>query len=524
MKSSVPHSLSHVLKQASTHIGQGQPAHARALLLPFLEHHEHHADAWYLMGISCYLLNEFSDACAAFKKGIDYQPKQPDFHTNLGLALQANMQLDEAELAYKNALVLNPTHIDALFNLATLQQERQVHQEAISLYSLCLKLRPQHAKTHYNLGTAYSATLQHGEAIRHFRQAVDLSPNHTESWIAMASACHALNETKLAQQCLDSALRLAPENPAAHMNRALILLAEENFESGWPEFEWRWSASSALRSNYRGNRPLWLGQISPKGLHLLVHCEQGFGDTLQCARYFEMLQNLGIQLTVLVEHTQVRLLQHMESAPEFITPEAVLPAHDAHCPIMSLPLALGLKGHPALFNTPYLAVDTHDLEYRRDQLSIAKERHCIGLAWRGSALHSNDKQRSLPLDQLLAMLPLGPSYVVLQKDVSPQEQYLLAERPDVMQIVEPTDDFYDTAALCCLMDLVICVDTSIVHLAGALGCPVLLMLAQPCDWRWQPNLTPNPWYGSVEILRQRIPGDWRSVLERLQQKLQYFAT
>lgn len=522
MKFPATHSSTRAIEKAAALLSQGKAAEAQALLSHLLTQHHEHADAWHLMGISHYLMNDLPNACSAFQKAIQANPKQPDFHANLGLVLQTSAHIDEAALAYTQALVLDPNHVDALFNLATLHQERHELDEAIELYQRSLALRRAHAKTHYNLGTVYASRLQHGEALGHFRQAVDLSPTHTESWVAMANSCHALGEISLALQCLDSTLRIAPDHPAAHLNRALLMLATGDYKNGWPEFEWRWRAATALRSNYRGNRPLWLGQTPTEGMHLLLHCEQGFGDTFQCTRYFETLQERGVQLTVLVEPSQVRLLQRMKSAPKLITPDAELPVHDAHCPLMSLPLALGLTDHPAMFNTPYLTVDEDDLQRRRNVLGFTPERPAIGLAWRGSSLHSNDKQRSLPLDQLLARLPLGPSYVVLQKDVSPLEQEILMTRPDVSLVVQPADDFYDTATLCCTMDQIVSVDTSIVHLAGALGCPTLLMLAQPCDWRWQPNTTPNPWYGCVEILRQPQPGDWESVLNQMHDLLQHF--
>ena len=260
-------------------------------------------------------------------------------------------------------------------------------------------------------------------------------------------------------------------------------------------------------------QPLWLGQHSVQGKTILLHAEQGLGDTLQFCRYVSQVKALGARVVLEVQPALVGLLRGLEGADVCVAAGQPLPAFELHCPLLSLPLAFGTELHTIPSPSSYLWADA-----ARTQawgLSVgSKQMPRVGLAWSGNPRHLNDHQRSLSLSDLVSCLPQGLEYVSLQKELRPGDAPLLLAR-GVRHFGELMGDFSDTAALCESVDLVLSVDTSVAHLAGALSKPCWVMLPQVPDWRWLLERDDSPWYGSVRLYRQGNDASWAPVLERV---------
>ena len=246
----------------------------------------------------------------------------------------------------------------------------------------------------------------------------------------------------------------------------------------------------------------------------MLHAEQGLGDTIQFCRYAAHVAQLGARVVLEVQAPLVSLLSSLNGVAEVVARGDALPPFDLHCSLLSLPLAFKTTLADIPSAAGYLAAPSAKVGVWRERLG-APERPRIGLVWSGNANHKNDRNRSIALATLLAHLPRGADYVSLQKDVSADDAALMAANPQVRHFGEHLGDFADTAALASLMDLVISVDTSVAHLAGALGRPVWILLPVNPDWRWLLDREGTPWYDAATLYRQKAPGDWQGVLERV---------
>jgi hypothetical protein len=306
------------------------------------------------------------------------------------------------------------------------------------------------------------------------------------------------------------ALAKDPDSVGANWNLALCNLLLGRFEDGWRGYEWRWRRNSPENLPRNFPTPLWLGQAPLAGKTVLLHGEQGLGDCIQFIRYAPMVADRGAKVVVEVFAPLTELFGSVAGIDQVIPRGGVLPPVDFQCPLMSLPLALGSFGEPP-YAAPYLATPPG----RRAAWTVRlgpSDRLRVGLACRGSPTHGADHLRSVPLAELAAALPAGPQYHLLQKDLAPSDREALGALGGIAFWGDQLTDVADTAALCELMDVVISVDTSIAHLAGALGTPVRILVAFDPDWRWGLRGDTSAWYPSARVLRQSVRGDWSGPL------------
>lgn len=288
-------------------------------------------------------------------------------------------------------------------------------------------------------------------------------------------------------------------------------------KEGWKLYEWRWKTSAQKVFAREFSQPLWLGEEAVLGKTILLHSEQGLGDTLQFCRYAPLVKALGLRVLLQVQTPLVRLLAELEGVDAIFGQESAPPIFDYHCPLLSLPLSFRTDLNSIPKAHRYLCPDK-DLRDKWSARLGNKNKPRIGIAWSGNSNHKNDQNRSLSLRQLLKYLPERYEYFCLQKDVRDGDLNILGGS-NIRQFSDELRDFAETAALCDLMDLVISVDTSVAHLAGALGKPTWVLLPYVPDWRWLLDREDSPWYPSVRLFRQERAGYWDPVLEKVEYAL-----
>jgi Flp pilus assembly protein TadD len=386
--------------------------------------------------------------------------------------------------------------------------------EAAEAFKAALSLTPRDPEVHVNLANALESQGRPVEALRSVDRAIALEPGLAAAHVNRGNVLQQLGRHRDAVAAYDRALDLAPGSVDAHWNRGLCHLLMGDYAAGWPDYEWRWRRG-ARETQPRGfAQPLWLGGEDLAGRTILLHAEQGQGDALQFARYAPQVAARGGRVILEVFPSLAPLLAGLPGVAAVVARGDALPAFDLQCPLMSLPLALGVPD-PAPSPKPYLRAEPERAAAWAARLGPPGERLRVGLVCSGSPTHGRDAQRSLPFAMLAPHLPAGPAYHLLQKEIRDSDRDPLATRPDVAVWSAALGDFADTAALAEQMDLVISVDTSVAHLAGALGRPVWVLLPTEPDWRWGLQGETTPWYATMRLLRQAVRDDWAAPLAQV---------
>jgi hypothetical protein len=307
---------------------------------------------------------------------------------------------------------------------------------------------------------------------------------------------------------------LRPDFAEAHWNEALLSLLTGDFSRGWAKYECRWKKEPLVLSKRNFSQPLWLGADAIDGKTILLHSEQGFGDTIQFCRYVPLVAARGARIILEVQRPLQELMTNLASAAQVISKGDPLPDFDLQCPLLSLPLAFGTRLETIPSAMPYLQTSVQALKDWQARLG-PKVRPRIGVAWSGNPTHKNDQNRSISLRSLLPLLDIEATFVSLQKDIRHDDAAVLKEHSDILQFGDALKNFSDTAALISQLDLVISVDTSVAHLAGALAKPVWVLLPFIPDWRWLLDRDESPWYPTVRLFRQEDTRAWDSVIVRV---------
>jgi Flp pilus assembly protein TadD len=384
--------------------------------------------------------------------------------------------------------------------------------EALEAFRATLMLTPRDPEVHVNLANVLSALERPAEALKSLDRALALQPGLATAHVNRGNVLQRLDRHVEAVDAYDKALVLDPGSVDAHWNRGLCSLLIGDHAAGWQGYEWRW-LRGAREVQPRGfAQPLWLGAEDLAGRTILLHGEQGLGDCIQFVRYVSQVADRGATVILEVYPTLAPLFDGLPGVARLVRRGDPLPPFDLHCPLMSLPLALGQPA-PAPDPRPYLSADGR-LSAWSERLG-PKTAPRIGLVVSGSPTHGKDLQRSLSFETLAPHLPAGLEYHLLQKEPREADRQALAARPDVRVWAEVIGDFADTAALAQLMDQVVSVDTSVAHLAGAIGRPTWLLLPTDPDWRWGLSAANTPWYAGMQLYRQSRGGDWQGPLQRL---------
>jgi tetratricopeptide (TPR) repeat protein len=484
----------------------------------------------YLLGATFLQLDRVAEAAEHLKAAMVLKPGFAEAQCGLGVALAGQGRTDEAAAAFRAALRLDPNMPQAHDNLAGLLTAAGQTPQAIDHYRAVLRLEPGNAVAHHKLGLALRTGGADNDALWHFREAVRLQPGYSEARanIGVTLALGQRWTEALAQ--FEDALRAEPDSVEAHYNLGSALLLHGRLEAGWEQFEWRWRLHGMQPYRRPFPQPQWQGE-DLTGRTIILHDEQGFGDTLQFCRYAPLVARRGRKV-ILEVHAELVSLLRLSFAGEAIEilPRSAgfpgidgLPACDFHSPLLSLPgvFGTGLETIPA--TTPYLRADPLKIQKWSDRLA-SLPRLRVGLIWAGRPSHAENAQRSIALAQLapLGGIP-GITLLSLQKGEAAAQ---LATLPPGLVLHDFTDelpDFADTAAFLGALDLVITVDTAMAHLSGALGKTVWLLNRCIPDWRWLLGRDDSPWYPTMRQFRQPRPGDWDDVVMRVTQALAVLA-
>jgi tetratricopeptide (TPR) repeat protein len=499
---------------------RGQAGEAYRLITAALKINPRAADAWVNLGIVLHALKRDQEALESFDKALALKPGDADALLQRGNALLALGRAQDALAAFDEVLASMPRHAQARLNRGLVLAALGRHQEAVADFEAALGISPANPAAHYNYGISLFSLGRYAEAVAAYDRALSIAPNHVKAWNNRGLALQALNRFDAALTSYSKALELQMDYADAHFNQALALLTVGDFRRGFEEYEWRWRRTGMPAHGRR--RPLWLGEYPLRGRTILLHAEQGLGDTIQFARYVRLLARTGAKIVLEVQPQLKALLGQTDGVCAVVARGEPLPSFDVHCPLGSLPLAL--KTEPATIPTevPYLrADDAHIAKWCPRLEALGRPR--VAVAWSGNAQHMNDRNRSIPLSHLAPLWSIDSvRFVAVQRDLRSGDAELLAREPRVTQIGTQLDDFADTAAVLALVDLVITVDTSVAHLAGAMGRPVWILVPFSPDWRWTLSGDSSRWYATARLFRQSSLGDWDSVMERLRSELHRF--
>lgn len=514
-----PASAQQLVDQALALHQTGNLQRARDLYEQALRLHPGHADALHLLGVVDYTQGNHEKAVERISKSVAIYPDNPAARLNLGNALRAIDRLAEAQTQYDAALALNANYVNALVAKAVVLDELERWDESLDCFSQALALQGNSATTYFNRGNGYRKRCLWKQAVADYDHALNLQPDFVQALLNRGSVYHEQLQLDCAVADFDAAIAAAPEHAEAHFNKALTLLLRGDFAAGLPLHEWRWKTTGARGEDRQFPQPQWTGQTSLSGITILLHAEQGLGDSIQFARYAQLLASAGARVVLEVPVPLASLLKRVQGVDSVVRRGETLPVFDVHCPLLSLPLALGTRVDTIPAMPCYLSADAQRRARWSTVLGPRTVAARVGLVWSGSTWHTNDRNRSMRLAHMLAHLPVGPEYISLQRDVRDSDLITLAATSPLRHFGPELTDFEETAALCSLMDMVITVDTSVAHLAGALGKPTWLLLPFVPDWRWLLHRDDSPWYPSMRLLRQDRPGDWDSPLQRAAQAL-----
>lgn len=407
-------------------------------------------------------------------------------YTNLGCMLHLQGRLDEAITCYRRALQLEPGQPEALRNYALIAGGLQELEEAVAGFEAHLLTHPLDASAHHQLAHLHLRLGRYEQALAGYEQAITLEPDQAEY----------------------------------HFARAQLLLRLERYAEGWQEYAWRWRLTMFNAPMHRFVQPLWGGERLEQGT-LLVHGETGFGDMFQFVRYVELAAERCARVVVECQPALQTLILGVPGVSQVVVQGGRLPAFDAHIPLISFPGVFETTIHSIPWRGPYIQADTQRMQdwVERVAASGARERK-IGLVWTGNPQNAGNRERSVTLQQFAPLVQATQaSFFSLQKGAEAAQPGDVPAGMHFLDLTQQIRDFSDTAALLAQLDLVITVDTSVAHLAGAMGRSTWVLLPFSADWRYHVGRADNPWYPSMRLFRQESSGDWGPPLRQLQQAL-----
>ncbi len=470
--------------------------------------------ALYNRGGALQKLGRFEEAVESYDRALSVNPALVEAHANRGNTLNALQRYEDALASFDRALALRPDLVEALSNRGNALNGLKRYEEALVNYDRAIACQRTHAGAHYNRGTTLHQMGRYDEALASYDHAIALQPNYPEAFSNRGATLWELKRHAEALASYDRAIAIAPDFPEAHWNAAALRLLTGDFERGWAEYEWRWKYKTMAAGRRNFTQAQWSGEPID-GKTILLHSEQGLGDAIQFCRYVPLVAARGARVILEVDGRLRELMSSLDGAAQAVSPGDTLPHFDVHCPLLSLPRAFRTLIETVPSGVPYLRPPAERLTKWNARLGPNQGMR-VGLIWSGNPAHHRDQARSIALEALTPLLDAGAKFFSLQKDVRPADAALLAKRQDVVQIADELADFSDTAAVMAQLDLIISVDTSTVHLAGALGRPVWILLPYLPDWRWLLDRDDSPWYPTARLFRQDETRRWDTVIPRVQ--------
>ncbi len=515
-------SVASVMNAAVRHYEAGRLHEAQQLCREILRN-DAHPDALHLLGVIAYKGGRYEEAIEWIQEAIARNRQMPKFHNTLGVVLRAAGKLKEATAAYEQALLLNAEYAEAHHNMGNLFFSQGRYAAAVEKYNLAVSLDPQCIEAYNSMAIALQYLGEFDAAIEKCGQALLHKPDYAQAYNTAASVFLKKGLCVEAIENYRHALQLKADYAEAHSNLGMALLLAGRFEEGWAQYAWRLKTDQA--AYLRGHpAPRWDGSCFA-GKRLLIRHEQGFGDNIQFMRYLPMVKRLGGTVICEVLRPLAGLLTGFPGVDEVVevpSRAASAGAIDLQVPLLELPRIFGTTLETIPADVPYLYADPAKAQHWRSRFSRTDLN--VGIVWAGQPAHPEDGARScrlrhfLPLSQIPQVRLFG-----LQKgDAAAQVKDLAAEM-SLPNLGEQIDDFTDTAAVIENLDLVISVDTAVLHMAGAMAKPVWAVLPFSPDWRWMLERHDSPWYPTMKLFRQAQYGQWDDVFRRVSQELTAWA-
>ncbi|WP_062789487.1 tetratricopeptide repeat protein [Aquitalea pelogenes] len=535
------------INQAMQHLQQGKAAMARDSLSRVLKAFPDSPEVHFLLGLALVQLVQPKGALAHFNSAIALAPDLAEAYVNRGILLKNQQQLTKALQDLDRAIALRPGMAEAYSNRGNVRVLLDQPEQAGADFAMAIRLDPHNADALVNMAALLASSGDYMQALPLLERAVAINPQLTEAQINLANVEYRLGKEQQAMQrlnavlqsqpsnvralgakshllaevgdvagaraLLDKALSHAPADALARYDRSLLLLLQGDYAHGWQDYEARKldKQLSQRAGLQRFSQPEWQGE-DLSGKTLLLHQEQGLGDAIQMLRYLPQLRAQGARVLILLNAALVPLASQLLPSGQVFTQGEALPHFDLHCPVMSLPLRMATTLDKIPAAQGYLAVDEACQQHWAGLLG-EKKRLRVGLAWSGSAKHLNDRKRSLTLAALSGLLQQAVEWHSLQREYREDADERAAS--GIIDHAAQLLTMQDTAGLISQQDLVISVDTSVAHLAAALGKPCWLLLPFNPDFRWGLGRSDSPWYTSMRLFRQPQPGDWASVLDEV---------
>lgn len=473
-------------------------------------------DSFKRLGEALHQTKNYAEAATYLSKAAGLAPEDAAIHHQLGLSLQAAGDNKGAAVAYKRSLELNPDLAPAHNNLAIVLAEQGHNEEAVKHYEQALEMNSKLFQTKCNLGGLLRKMGRLEESIEWLRSAVEQKSDCAEALCNLGNTYGDMGESQSAMECYRKAILCQADYTQARLNRAIGLLRREEFSEGWMEYEWRWKLKECPRRNF--GKPRWDGRELKENEVLLVHAEQGLGDTLQMVRYIKQLKSRGTRIVLECQKALVPFLTLNEVADTVLPIGDKYPEYDFHIPLMSLPSLLFEKLGFASDNVPYLRASEELSEHWEHRLHDISGRK-VGIFWQGNPEFKQDQFRSIPLETYSALAKIPDVQLISLQKGTGIEQVAKFTVPDALHCFDDLDAdkgaFMDSAAIIQHLDLIVTSDSAVAHLAGSLGITTYLLLPFASDWRWFVDREDSPWYPSITLVRKRRNETWQEAMSRV---------
>jgi tetratricopeptide (TPR) repeat protein len=510
-----------LLKEAVAHHRNGEWGEAERLYHRVLQNDPMHPDALHLLGLVNQQKGETARAEELVRRAISLDGRAPIFHLSLGNVLSIQGKGNEAIESFRQALRLEPRLAEGHYNLANELFKRNQIEESISHYQEALRVKPDLAEGHYNLGKAFEKLDKLAEAEVSYRRALKRKPDYFDAWFNLAISLSDQCKLRDAQRCYQQALAMKPDDVDANWNLSLIFLLSGNLKEGWQKYEWR-----LKQPKYRflqSQKKRWRGEEAPDKT-LLVRAEQGLGDVIQFIRFIPLLKEKVGRVLFECQPSLTRLFKNFSGIDGTYSRNADLsPPHvpyDVDSPLLSLPGILGVTLDSIPGQAPYILPEKDRIEEWKQRIPPEPKQLKIGIVWAGHVGHRGNSKRSTSLFSWAPLAGIrGVTFFSLQVGEAGAEAQSPPPGMNLVDLTGPIADFADTAAFLSHLDLIISVDTAVAHLAGSMGKPVWTLLPFAPDWRWLLGRSDTPWYPTMRLFRQGVPGDWKGVFEAVARDL-----
>lgn len=473
-----------------------------------------HFDAIHLLAVANAQLGQQDSARHLFTKALALRPHHAEAHFNKGTMEKAAGNLAVAVVDFGQALKAAPDHIGALNNRSLTLHELQRYDEALMDSDQLVDLAPEDPTFHNNRGMVLHTMMRLDEALSCFDVAINLKPDYVEALNNRGNLLQDMHRFDDAIADYDNAISIDPDFTETLFNKGMLLLLLGDLENGWKLWEWRWEQARPPSPKRNFEEPLWTGDSDIAGKTILLHSEQGLGDTVQFIRYVGMMADFGARVVVEAPESLHFLFPAIKGIDQIVGKGQPLPAFDLHSPLMSLPLAFRTTIETVPATVPYLGVSPDRTDLWLARLGQPSKPR-VALAWRGNPKNSNDRNRSAQLIDILQHLSPAFDWLCLHHDIDETERDLAESVDHLKMPLDGDTRLSDAAAICATADAVVTVDTAFAHIAGALGKPVFVMLPFTPDWRWMMGRSDTPWYPTMTLFRQDDGRDWGQVMREV---------